>query len=279
MDLGPLRHFRGLGSRFLADHRQFRRAIVQRKEHADFRERLLWDAVPRPWFAYGMYHAARQAAALGMDRIAAIEFGVAGGNGLLVLEELAKEIEPLHGVAIEVWGFDLGRGLPGALDVRDCPYLWAPGDYVMDEAALRPRLTTARLVLGDVKDTVTAQHDMAPVGFVSFDLDYYSSTAAAFALFDAPPDRMLPRVFCYFDDIIGGNEALFCEFVGELLAIAEYNDAHADRKIARIYGLAHKRKVPADWNDMMFVHHAFSHPRYATYLGFEHETPRAPLRP
>jgi hypothetical protein len=34
----------------------------------------------------------------------------------------------------------------------------------------------------------------APVGFISFDLDFYSSTTAAFELFTAEDNAVLPRV-------------------------------------------------------------------------------------
>ena len=38
-------------------------------------------ALERPNYAYCMLHAARLAQKLGLDRISALEFGVAGGNG------------------------------------------------------------------------------------------------------------------------------------------------------------------------------------------------------
>jgi len=51
-----------------------------------FRLRLEIDAVPRPYYAYGMLKAAEQAKRLGINRISAIEFGVAAGHGLVVME-------------------------------------------------------------------------------------------------------------------------------------------------------------------------------------------------
>ena len=71
--------------------------------------------------------------------------------------------------------------MPVAVDYRDCPYIWKPEYFTMDEDALRSKLTTAHLVIGDVAETIPATvEQMAPIGFVSFDLDYYSSTVAAF---------------------------------------------------------------------------------------------------
>jgi hypothetical protein len=52
---------------------------------------------------------------LGHERISVIEYGVAGGNGLRMLEEHAKKIESILGVKIEVYGFDTGKGLPQPL--------------------------------------------------------------------------------------------------------------------------------------------------------------------
>jgi len=50
-----------------------------------FKLRLTLDALPYPAYAYGMLNAAIQAKELGLTRISAIEFGVAGGNGMLAM--------------------------------------------------------------------------------------------------------------------------------------------------------------------------------------------------
>src|SRR4051812_4939861 len=44
----------------------------------------------RPQYLWPVLHAAHSASALGIPAIAALEFGVAGGNGLLALERAAK---------------------------------------------------------------------------------------------------------------------------------------------------------------------------------------------
>ena len=56
----------------------------------------------------------------------------------------------------------------------------------MDEGALRKRLTSAELVLGPVAETIPewSNSEHPPVGFIAFDLDYYSSTVEAFQLLD-----------------------------------------------------------------------------------------------
>ena len=88
------------------------------------------------------------------------------------------------------------------------------------------------LCLGDIRYTVPTFVEKfvpAPIGFVAVDLDYYSSTVDALKVFDLPESYMLPRVLCYFDDIVGEDHVLQNEFVGELLAIREFNDPILDR--------------------------------------------------
>jgi hypothetical protein len=137
-----------------------------------------------------------------------IEFGVAGGSGLLSLEFHAEQISKELGIEIEVYGFDTAEGLPSSIDWRDLPYCWKKGFYRMDFEKLHKRLRFAKLVIGDVMDTAEwffKDYHPAPVAAVLHDLDYYSSTAAALRIFNADDTFLLPRVFNYFDDIIGSN--------------------------------------------------------------------------
>ena len=218
-------------------------------------------------YRWGTLSAAFVARTLGLPRIAVIEFGVAGGNGLLRLEAIAAEVERASGVQIEVYGFDTGCGLPKPVDHRDLPQLWKEGDFGMNEAALRQRLQRAELIIGPVGHTLAGflARNPAPVGFVSFDMDLYSSTMDAFALFEAAPERLMPRVVCYFDDVIGYSHG---DFNGERLAIHDFNHAHERRKISPIYGLRPVLNVQnSAWPEMMYMFHDFDHPRYADYDG------------
>ncbi|QFT93933.1 hypothetical protein FIU86_13870 [Roseovarius sp. THAF9] len=251
------------------DPLRFKQRRLMRDATAPVEEKINFDAYPRPHFAYGVHRAAMQAKALGIDAISVIEFGCAGGNGLLALEAMALEIGKDVGVRVDVYGFDVGEGLPKPLDYRDLPYAWKMEQFKMDVPKLKARLTAAQLVIGDVADTVEPfgqREGLAPVGFISFDLDYYSSTMAAFKIFDAETAKMLPRVYCYFDDIIGPDNELHCEYVGELLAIKDFNASKSAKKIAQINGLSWKRYIPAPWNDSMFIMHAFDHPLYGVYI-------------
>lgn len=222
-------------------------------------------------YAYGVLGAVELAAGLDLQAVTVIELGVAGGNGLVELERLALGLEAERGVTVRVAGFDLGTGMPAPADHRDSPYVWQKGFFRMEETTLRARLHGADLVLGDVADSAPAFLASAPppIGFVSFDLDYYSSTAAALKVLleSTDHDRYLPRVLCYFDDTVGPHAEMHSEFTGELLAISEFNQRHDTRKLARISGLRYKvHPCDGPWVDGMFVLHLFDHPLYDTYV-------------
>lgn len=238
--------------------------FVEPKMEYPFAKVMLKYPAGRPSYRWGILCAAFLGKALGYKRISVIEFGVAGGNGLVKMEKIAEEVERASGVAIDVYGFDTGSGLTKPLDYRDLPQLWREGDYQMDVELLRSRLSRAQLVLGPVADTVSSfvESAPAPIGFVSFDLDLYSSTMDAFKLFDADQDVLLPRVVCYFDDIIGFSHG---DFNGERLAIHDFNASHDQRKISQIYGLRYVLEMEKVWTEMMYMFHAFDHDRYNDY--------------
>src|SRR5437870_4172426 len=224
---------------------------------------------PRPSYAFGVYHAADLARSLGLPAISAIEFGVAGGNGLVALERIAEEIAAYAGVRIAVYGFDTGAGLPPALDYRDLPHVWSQGYFTMDEPGLRKRLNSAELLIGDVGETVHRflnSPEAPPVGFIAFDLDYYSSTKKALGIFQGSPSTRLPRVLSYFDDVIYPERAYHNEYVGELLAIREFNLEHPSKKLCQIPHLQLLRPMTERWSVQMYVCHDFEHPLYMTNI-------------
>lgn len=232
-------------------------------------DRVVYGIWQRPHYAYGVYHAAAMAKKLGLGGITVIEFGVAGGNGLIALESIARDMSEFFGIAIEVAGFDAGSGLPPATDYRDQPYIWGEGDYKMDDAALRARLRGGtKLVMGQVKETVPAfLTDLRwPVGFIAFDLDYYSSTKDALRMMDGPESGRLPRIYCYFDDIVWPAEACHNPYTGENLAIREFNAEHDGQKICKLENLNWIQPHPAQWHQQMYVAHEFAHPLYTKKL-------------
>jgi hypothetical protein len=227
--------------------------------------------VSRPNYSYGVRYAVTQARKLGYPGVTVIEMGVAGGNGLVALESHARHFSSASGIEVAVVGFDRAVGLPDPVDHRDLPYLWSRGDFEMDVPALRRRLGDAELVLGDVEHTLPQflrDHPETkgdrPIGFVAFDLDYWSSTTSALKLFGLEgPDveHVLPRVMCYFDDVI-----LKIEHVGQMQAIRDFNENWHDRKIGHPFGLRSELPFQPPWADRMFEAHFFAHPRYATPL-------------
>ncbi len=232
--------------------------------------RVELSVIEKPAYAYCLLRASKQAQQLGIRRISAVEFGVAGGNGLLALERHAERIEEAFGVSVDVYGFDTGAGLFEPEDIRDLPYFFAGGNYRMDVDALRRRLTRAHLVLGDAGETFgeTLRSGMAPIGMMSFDMDFYSATTAVLRHLgdNVAEGTFLPRPKLYFDDVVGKSGQDYNEFTGELLAIAEFNESNASTKIARDRTFAtYPRQL--GWHQCIYTLHRFDHPAYATFIG------------
>jgi hypothetical protein len=229
-------------------------------------ERLVQDELcaRKEPYLWGVLQGAALAKVMGLKRISVIEFGVAGGYGLLALEHIAGRVEAATALGIDVYGFDTGTGLPQPQDYRDLPHMFGRGQFPMDTNQLETRLRRASLKLGLLETALPAflRSDPAPVAFVSFDVDFYSSTREALKLFDATPECLLPRIVCYFDDVIGYT---YCEFNGERLAISEFNTLHAERKVCPIYGARYfvpPRYRDEAWPEMLYLAHLFDHPLY-----------------
>lgn len=222
------------------------------------RSKLEWDAVARPHYLMGILQGADQARAEGINEICVIEFGVAAGNGLLEMQKYAAEVEKTTGIGITVYGFDNGKGLPQLCgDYRDHPDQWMPLDYPMNEELLRSKLSDkTKLYIGNVADTLqqfVENDQIAPAGFISFDLDLYSSTKEAFKVLTLPRKRLLRRTPLYFDDI---DFFFNHKYAGELLAIEEFNSENEGIKIDIWRGLSKNRIFPENfWIDRMYVAH------------------------
>jgi hypothetical protein len=104
--------------------------------------------------------AGRAANEFGIDHVSMIEFGLAGGNSLLALERLAGVVEAHFPVAIDMYWFETGRGLPRPVDARDLPNLWTEGAFPMDAERQQSRLTRAQLVFGLVEKTKPAPPEL-----------------------------------------------------------------------------------------------------------------------
>lgn len=236
--------------------RVFAREVLRRM-NVSLDTKVQWGLGRRPQYLFGTHRAALQAKAEGVSEIVVAEFGVAGGNGLIALQDHAWEVEAATGVGIRVYGFDTGRGLPEFCgDHRDHPDNWVPADYQMDEAALRARLDDrTELILGDIRDTVPEflERQPAPLGFASIDVDLYSSASAALRLLSHPQRKLLRRTVLYFDDV---ELDVSHQYAGELLAIREFNERCPEVKIDVMRGIRAERAFPeAPWLANMYVAH------------------------
>lgn len=59
-------------------------------------------AARTPSYAWGVIHAAHLASNLKIPAISVIEFGVAGGNGLVALEQVALRAEAMFALRVDV---------------------------------------------------------------------------------------------------------------------------------------------------------------------------------
>jgi hypothetical protein len=219
----------------------------------------------RPSYAYGVYQAANLASRLNLPAISVMEFGVAGGRGLIALERIAATLAQRFGIRISVYGFDTGEGMPAPRDYRDVPFIWGAGFYKMDPQRLKAQLRSAQLVLGDIRTTAPAlleKGGLDPIGFVAFDLDYYSSTRDAFQIFGGGSDTRMPRIYTYLDDIIWPETACHNPYIGVLCAVREFNETHENQKLCPIHMLNHMLPHPAAWHEQIYVLHDFQHPLY-----------------
>lgn len=253
--------------------RSVTRRLVSHYNLFSYEFRRQKNMVPRPHYSYCVYQGAQLAKRLGYERISVIEFGVAGGRGLLNLEFHAEQISKLFGIKIDVYGFDTGEGLPSPTDYRDLPFAWKQGFYRMDYNELQKQLRFAKLVIGDIRETLgrfLSDYNPAPIAAVLWDFDYYSSTIAALRLFDADDEYLLPRIFNYFDDIVGSDIELHSDCIGERLAINEFNTLHDQRKFCPAYHLICSKDIER-WYHQIFVLHLFKHHRYNDFVGNENQ--------
>jgi hypothetical protein len=230
----------------------------------------------RPDYAWAGLQGLNLAKVLGLPRVSFIEFGVAGGNGLVALENIARHLQTIFGIEIDVYGFDAVGGLPKSRDHRDLPNLWREGSYSMDPEKLERRLKKAKLILGLVEETMPKflEAKFSPVAFIAFDLCFYSSTMKAFQIFEADHSVLLPRVHCFFRNILGRT---FGDHNGERLAISDFNASHVMQKISKIHGLQYYLGSDIGqqrWVDQVYMAHIFDHESYGIFDGLIDEQAR-----
>ena len=126
------------------------------------------------------------------------------------------------------------------------------------EKLLKKLPSNCKLLIGSVEETIPIflkETDLfdAPIGFISFDLDYYSSTKIALSVLKGPENRYLAKLPLYFDDI-----ALWSHNSksGELLAITELNSTNNNRLIEMdMFTKSRRIFKTAEWlNHIYYLH-------------------------
>ena len=225
-----------------------------------FRAKVAFDLVARRPLAFGLLRAADWARECGINKIVAVEFGVANGAGLVNMCRIAAKVTEVTGVSFEIVGFDTGKGMPKPRDYRDHPEFYGTGDFPMEsrEELLKRLPANASIVFGDVSETVKPFLERcSTIGFVSVDVDYYYSAVEALALLGGNPNKYLPWIVMYFDDVEFDRHNRYC---GELAAIQEFNSMHSHRKITEFNFLRQHRVLQrAAWIGHIYIAHVFDH--------------------
>ena len=115
------------------------------------------------------------------------------------------------------------------------------------------------------------QYNPSPIGAIFNDLDFYTSTKYSFEIFKNDNDKYyLPRIYCYFDDVIGSEAEMYGKFNGELLAIQEFNDKNENKKIALNQCLISKNK--SHYRYKIYYYHNFQHQDYNKFIYNEEQS-------
>ena len=174
---------------------------------------------------------------------------------------IADNVHESTGVEFEILGFDREAGMPEPIDYRDHSEKYFTGDFpLVDREELNKKMpSNCKLILGKISDSLVdiEKSCTSPIGFVSVDVDYYSSTIDCLKIFNLPSNNYLPYVFTYFDDIYDIDDNKYC---GELLAINEFNTLNENRKIAKATLLNQTRLFRrSPWTHQMYLTHVFDH--------------------
>jgi len=222
----------------------------------------------RPHYESILYEACLEAKKLGINHVSALELGVAQGNGIVALEKYKKKIEKVLDIKIDIYGFDMGSGMPEIVIPEDLPFYWKQGQYKTDKELLA-RTVNSKIIYGNIKDTVDEFIKIKPktISCIFFDMDLYSSTLDFLNQIPKLSEFLLPRVLCYFDDLYTVyNYNGQCN--GELKAIDDFNKQDLDFKLSYSIDHIHSFKFPLAKSTILTIH-SFKHKLYNKYIGRE----------
>ena len=189
-----------------------------------FRQKIKYDLVPRQPYAFSLDLAFSEAQKLNITHLSFFEFGVASGAGIFNLYSIASKLSSIYSIDFTIYGFDTGEGMPHAIDYRDHPEKYMFGDFPplnLKSADLPPK---THVIYGNINSTLipfVKNLSNTKIGFVSVDVDYYSSTVPCLQMLLESSELFLPKVPLYLDD---SNQPDHNPFCGELLAVSEFNN-------------------------------------------------------
>ena len=228
----------------------------------------------RPHYETLMYESAKSAIKLGYNKIDVIELGVAGGNGIKSLLKYKKKIKNIIDIKINIVGFDSGSGLPFIDNKKDLPFFWKQGDYTNKSLdKLEKEDKNLSIFEGNIENTLDKyiSKNENKIGLILFDLDLYSSTKIFLNKIKKLSEKnlLLPRIFCYFDDLFIADYHLD-DTNGEPLAIKEFNDQHKDIKLGKTFDHINDFKFPLA-KGQIYTLHDLNNLDYNKYIGIYSE--------
>jgi hypothetical protein len=232
--------------------------------------KIKYDVFRLPHYAFGVYEAALRAHNLGIKEITVVEFGVANGRGLIAMAKYSEKIMQALNIKIQVIGFDSGAGMPKHEGYKDHPELYLEGDFPMQNFENLKKIlpSNTKLIITNLNADNWTKYisNNSPIGFVSIDVDYYSSTINLLNyLFTIEVEKLLPNSLFYLDDVTLDNHN---PYQGELLALNEFNKKSELRKFDSYFSkLRQKQKFyNSPWLSQIYQLHCFDHPvRNAAY--------------
>lgn len=224
----------------------------------------------RPHYETLIYESSKNAIKLGHNEINVIELGVAGGDGIKTLIKYKKKIEKVLNIKINIIGFDTGTGLPEITLNQDLPFFWKQGDYTNKNLSnLEKEENDIKIYQGNISSTLNEfiSHNKKKIGLIIFDLDLYSSTKLFLSKIPqlSKENLLLPRTFCYFDDLFVADYCLD-DTNGEPLAINEFNNEFKDFKLGKSFDHINDFKFPLA-KGQIYTLHDLNNVDYKKYIG------------
>ena len=224
----------------------------------------------RPHYESLIYETSKVALKLGHKEISVIELGVAGGDGIRSLYNYKKKIESILDIKIKISGFDTGTGLPNITEKEDLPFFWKGGDYTNNKIMdLEKEYDDVQIFVGKVSETLNKYIEInkSKIGCIFFDLDLYSSTKSFLDKIPllADQDLLLPRTFCYFDDLFVTDYGLD-DTNGEPLAISNFNKENTNFQFGKNFDHIGDFKFPLGKGQILTLHD-YNNKEYTKYIG------------